>query len=99
MPKAGSRLDDPADGNRFPLGRGGAGRDEGFAGRNGDAHVWVLAPVGHEIADAQRGADRSLWIVLVRRGGAEHRQDRLTDEFLNRPAELLQCRAHAGMVR
>ena len=91
MPKAGGRLDDLADGNRLPLGRGGARRDEGFAGRNGDAHVWALALVGQQIADAQRGADRALWIVLVRSGGAEHRHDRLTDELLHRPAELLQC--------
>ena len=32
-----------------------------------------LALVGQQVADAQRGADRALWIVLVRRGGAEHR--------------------------
>ena len=91
MAETGGRLNDVADDDRLPLGRGGARRDEGFTGRNGDAHVRVLPVVGHQVADAQRGADRSLWIVLVRRGSAEHREDRLIDELLDVPVELLQC--------
>ena len=76
----------------------GAGRDERFAGRNGDARVWALALVGHQSRIAQRGADRSLWIVLVRGGGAENRHDRLADELLDRPAEPLQFGADAHVV-
>ena len=50
------------------------------------------------VADGERGADRALGVVLVRRGGAEDRHDGITDELLHRAAEALDLGAQARVV-
>jgi hypothetical protein len=49
--------------------------------------------VANPVANRQRGADRSLRIVLVRRRRAEEGHDRVTDEFLDRAAVALEVAA------
>jgi hypothetical protein len=51
------------------------------------------------LAHGECGADGALRIVLVRDGGPEDRHDRVADEFLHRPAEALDLRPQAPVVR
>ena len=50
------------------------------------------------VAGGERGAHRALRVVLVRRGGAEDRHDRITDELFHGAAEALDLGAQARVV-
>ena len=59
-----------------------------------DLQPVLLGPV----ADGQRCTHRSLRIVPVRRGRAEHAHHGVSDELLHSPAEALQPRPHLLVV-
>src|ERR687892_314790 len=68
-------------------------RDDCLARRDGDAYT------GERVADLERGPHRSLGVVLVRDGRAEHRHHGVADVLLERPAEPLELLAHPRDLR
>ena len=81
--------------HRLALRRTGVERDERLAGRDPDAHMEVerVAPVvqrGDRLARGERGAHRSLGVVLVGGRGAVDRDDRVADELLDRASVSLE---------
>jgi hypothetical protein len=76
-----------------------AERDQRLAGVDGDAELKVGLLFAHPVADRERGAHRSLGIVLVRDRSAEERDDRVADELLHGAAVALELRAQPLVVR
>ena len=59
----------------------------------------VLVQFRDRLQDAQRGPDRTLGVVLVRKRSSEHGHDRVADELLHRAAVALDLLSQALVVR
>jgi hypothetical protein len=58
---------------------------EGFAGVHTDADLDLLVLLVHPVPDRERGADRTLGVVLVRDGRSEEADHGVADNFCTGP--------------
>jgi hypothetical protein len=102
--EARGRVDDVSGHHPFALGRTSPQGNDRLPRVDGDADVQVerrvrLVQLENGLPNGECGADGALRVVLVRDGGPKDRHDRVTDEFLHRPAETLDLRPQAPVVR
>jgi hypothetical protein len=92
-------VDDVTGRHPLPLVGACSQRNQCLAGIDGDAQLEVGLLFEHPVANRQRRPNGPLGVVLMRHGGPEECHDRVTDELLDRPSEVLQLRAQPRVVR
>ena len=98
------RVHDVAGRHPLSFDRAGAHDHKGLAcvhcGADVEVEPLVLDVQGSDsVANRERRANRALGVVLVRHGCTEESDDGVPDEFLDGPAEALELRPQARVVR